>query len=157
MRIQNDHFYVSGMYYLKNETKESQTLVYPFPVNPLLGKVDSLYVYNITNGEVIIPIIKIENTPVIKIGFEEEEQIIQISYRQVLLGNQAEYVLKSTRGWKNPLVRANYELIVPVSYHMTYFSLLPNDSIVLKNEKVYFWEIFNFMPTENFLIEYQVK
>ena len=82
------------------------------------------------------------------------DQAIQISYRQKLLGNRAEYILKSTIGWKKPLDQASYQLIVPSGIRISSFSIAPQDSIVTDGEVVYLWNKYHYMPSENLIFEY---
>jgi hypothetical protein len=82
------------------------------------------------------------------------DQVIQISYRQKLNGNRAEYILKSTIGWKKPPDHASYQLMVPSGIQISNFSVTPQDSIVTGQEVVYLWNKYDYMPSENLIFEY---
>ena len=158
MKIEKDYFYVTGIYYLKSDRSKSETLVYPFPVDSSFGAVDSIFVFNLTTNENIM-LKKIKtNYAVFKIDFSHNSELmIQIAYRQKLLATRAEYILESTISWKKPLDQANYQLIVPSNMHICKFSIPPQDSIITKKDIVYYWEKFNYMPSENLIFEYKIK
>ncbi len=156
MKIERDHFYVTGIYYLKSDRSKSETLVYPFPVDSSFGEVDSIYVFNLTTNENIMLKKLKTNYAVFKIDFSHNSELmIQVAYRQKLLDTRAEYILKSTISWKKPLDQANYQLVVPSNMHICKFSIPPQDSIITKKDIVYYWRKLNYMPTENFIFEYE--
>jgi len=155
MKIADDFFYVSGTYYLKGEISSNKTLVYPFPVDPLYGNVDSVYFFNLTSNEIIIPQKTNNKSSVFKIDFgKNNKMVIQASYRQKLLSNKAEYILKTTMAWKKPLEQANYQLIIPANIRITTFSISPQDSVNSGKEVIYYWEKHNYMPGENMIFEF---
>ena len=57
MKIDENTFYVTGIYYLKSNTSDKGTLLYPFPEDTKYGSVDSIYLYNITTNEIIKPLV----------------------------------------------------------------------------------------------------
>jgi len=155
MKIEEGYFHVNGIYYLKNESRKVKTLVYPFPVDPLYGKVDSFYIINLKTNEIIEPLQTDVSNAVFKIDFSNHNELaIQVSYRQELLSSRAEYILESTIAWKKPLDQANYQLIVPNSIERVTFSIPPGDSSVYEDERLYFWEEFNYMPTGNLIFDF---
>jgi hypothetical protein len=158
MKIEKEYFHVSGIYYLKSDGNKSEVLVYPYPVDSLYGAVDSICIYNMTNNPVIKPLKTDRDKTVFTLDFSHSpDQEIQISYRQKLRGNRAEYILKSTIGWRKPLDQANYQLIVPSGMHISKFSILPQDSIVTSQEKVFLWKKYNYMPSENLIFDFIIK
>lgn len=158
MKIEADSFCVTGIYYLRGDEHERATMIYPFPVDSLYGEVDSFYIYNLITNESIIPQQINKNNAVFSIDFaDNQELIIQISYRQKLLYNYAEYILKSTINWKESLDEAYYQLIIPEYIEITKFSIFPGDSIIADNEKIYMWEEYNYLPEKNLIFEYRYK
>jgi hypothetical protein len=94
----------------------------------------------------------------LKISFDQNKEIIiQASYRQKLLGLKAEYILKTTIGWGESLRQANYQLIVPANIKVYEFSLQPQDSIITKSEVVYYWTKYNYLPSGNLIILFDLK
>jgi len=155
MKIDEGHFYVSGIYYLKSKQGKSTTLLYPFPADSMYGEVDSVYIFNLTNDKTIQPIHKEKNKAIFKVDFENNSSLkLQISYRQKLLGNRAEYILESTISWNKPFQQANYQLIVPKNTEIISFSIPPKDSIATKKEMIYYWEKYNYMPEKNMIFEF---
>lgn len=156
MKITKDFFHVTGIYYLRNDKKSSEILIYPYPVDSLYGPVDSICIYNMTTHKNITPLKTDLYKTVFKLDFSDPgDLVIQISYRQKLNRNRAEYILKSTIAWKQPLNQANYQLMVPSGLQISSFSMTPHDSIVTDQEVVYLWNKFNYMPTENLIFEYK--
>ena len=155
MEIGEGYFHVNGIYYLKNKRSEVKTLVYPFPVDPLYGKVDSVYIFNLKTNEIIEPLKTDVNSAVFKIDFSTHNELaVQVSYRQELINSRAEYILESTIAWKKPLDQANYQLIVPNSIELIKFSIPPGDSSVYDDERIYFWEESNYMPPGNLVFDF---
>lgn len=155
MKIEKDYFYVMGNYYLKTNGVQSATLVYPFPVDSLMGDVDSTYIYNLIADMVIEPLSINKDRLVFKADFgDTTELLILISYRQKLLGNRAEYILKSTISWRKPLEEADYQLIIPTEMKIARFSISPDESVTSDKEIIYYWSKKNYMPGSNMVFEY---
>jgi hypothetical protein len=158
MKIEKDYFHVTGIYYLKSDGNKSEVLVYPYPVDSLYGTVDSICIYSMTSNTIIKPNKTDRDKTVFTLGFgHNPDQDIQISYRQKLLGNRAEYILKSTIGWREPLDQANYQLIVQSGMLITRFSIPPQDSIVTGQERVYLWKKHDYMPSENLIFDFIIN
>lgn len=150
MRISVDKFYVTGLYYLRCDKPEKKLLAYPFPLDKLYGQVDSILIYDLTSDTGLSPLRSDSAGLVFAVDFRSGgEKLVQISYQQELLGNRAEYILKSTRAWRQPLDEAHYQLVVTNDFIMTHFSIPPQDSIMAGKEKVYTWDMMNYMPLEN--------
>ena len=158
MNIERGNFYVSGVYYVKSDKKKIETVSYPYPHQLSYGEVDSIYIFNLTTNEIIMPEKTDINSTVFKMDFSNNNELmIQISYKHKLLANRAEYILKSTISWKKPLEQANYQLIIPSNLNVYRFSIPPQDSIITNKKVVYYWEKHNYMPVENFIFEYKMK
>ena len=82
---------------------------------------------------------------------KQREQAVQISYRQKLLGTQAEYILRSTIAWKKPIEIANYELIMPKAIKLVKSQIAFDHFTDTGKEIVYYWEKRDFMPSENMI------
>jgi hypothetical protein len=158
MKLEKDRFYVSGNYFLKTAEDQSITLVYPFPVDSLYGECDSLRIFNLTTNQVIEPLEIKQQAAILKVDFGEYKEVeVLISYRQKLLGNKAEYILKTTKSWRKPLEQADYELIVPVELNIAKFSIPPDESITTGTEKIFYWSRQDFMPKENMIFEFRQR
>jgi hypothetical protein len=156
MKIENNSFYVTGIYYVRNQPGKIRLLTYPYPSGPALGDIDSVFIYNLTTNEPITPLKSDNTSTVFKIEFGSGNELaIQISYRQKLFGNHAEYILKSTRHWKKPLKIADYQLIVPAEINVFSFSIPPQDSVVSQKSKVYYWTKQNYYPDKNMVFEFR--
>jgi len=155
MKIEKDYFYVTGSYYLRTTGDKSITLVYPFPADSIYGLADSVLIYNLSADTTVSILNRIPNSLVFKADFgDSPELVILISYRQKLLGNRAEYILESTKGWRKPFEQADYQLIVPVDLEVHSFSMPPDESIINGEETIYYWVKRNFMPSVNMIFEF---
>jgi hypothetical protein len=146
-RIEDSFFYLNGTYFLRNEKAQSHevTLFYPFPVDSLYGEVDSIILFNMNSNKEI----KEYRTVPKGILFEirvDSVTCLHISYRQKLLGNQARYILTTTRQWRKPLEEARYQLLVPQSLQIVTFSYPPDHMEETDGYTVYFWEKKSFLP-----------
>ncbi len=150
MRLSENYFYVTGQYTISGDGTNGKSLLYPLPVDALYGNVDSIYIYDLNANESISPI-KIEKEMVVfKFDFNgENETIIQISYRQRIFSNKAEYIVKTTKYWSKPLVKADFQLVVPNNLQITNFKHEPDMFSKLDHEHIYYWEFYNFMPDKN--------
>lgn len=156
MKLEREYFYVSGKYYYRSDSPAMMPLFYPYPQDPLYGRSDSLIIFDITNNSSITALDEDSLGARFDIAIQEEpELLIQVSYRQKLLGNKAEYIITTTQLWQQPMEQAYYQLIVPNDISITHFSISPNDSIVTELERVYTWEKFNFMPRKNLVFEFE--
>jgi len=155
MKIEGDYFYVTGLYYLQYSGQEMSTLVYPYPIDAQYGEVDSVKIYDLSSNEYIEPVYnKKSGTVFIIQGNSTGGIILQISYRQKLLANKAEYILTSTITWGKPLDKADYQLIIPKDYTIVNFSIPPDESIINDKEKVYYWSKEYYMPDRNMVFEF---
>jgi len=158
MKIEGDYFYVTGLYYLQYSGQEMSTLVYPYPIDAQYGEVDSVKIYDLSSNEYIEPVYnKKSGTVFIIQGNSTGGIILQISYRQKLLANKAEYILTSTITWGKPLDKADYQLIIPKDYTIVNFSIPPDESIINDKEKVYYWSKEYYMPDRNMVFEFVKK
>lgn len=158
MQIGDGYFYVSGNYYLRGDSAAKRLLMYPFPVDVCYGEVDSVYVFDLSAGE-MIAFDRIENKMIVfPIHFTEGAELeLKISYRQQLHSNRAEYILETTKTWRRPLDQADFQLIVPNNKRITRFSYPPDSSISGQKEKVYFWTKTNFMPAQNMIFKFEER
>lgn len=155
MKIENGYFYVSGIYHFKNDKGNAGTLFYPFPTDSIYGKVDSIYIFNLKKNEVIKPLDIKRSHFAFHVEFRDDPEVaIQISYRQKLLESRAEYILKTTASWGKPLEQAHYQLIVPAELKVLKFSIPPMDTTITSGEIIYYWQKYNYMPSDNMIFEF---
>lgn len=155
MKILEQHFYVSGTYYFRHDLSGIKQLYYPFPVSDQFGNPDSVYLYDLTNNAPIEPTEQDSSGLLFLADFSKYSDIsIQISYKQSLLGNRAEYILETTKVWGKPFKEATYQLIIPKNLIITHFAIAPDDSILTDKERIYTWEKYNYMPERNMAFEF---
>ena len=157
-KIEENYFYVDGLYYFKNTSSKeiNRRLFYPFPQDNAYGKVDSIFVINIqdplketnlrNNLKGSSFIIHIEPDTI---------AIYRIGYRQELKESKAEYILTTTQAWGSPFEQVNYTLEFPKEFSLDSISYMP-DSLREESDKyIFFWHKENFMPDKNFEINYK--
>jgi hypothetical protein len=158
MKIQEHQFYVSGTYYFRYNLTDKKLLYYPFPTGDQYGNADSVFLYDLTNNAPIEPMEQDSSGLLFLADFSKSSEIsVQISYKQPLLGNQAEYILETTKVWGKPFEEATYQLIIPTSIVITRFAIPPDDSLMTDMEKIYTWEKSNYMPERNMVFEFDEK
>ena len=150
-RLDGVHLDVEGYYWFSNNSINSVSadIFYPFP-SAFGDKIDSIRIYNISKGE--RPRYTLHNHDGISFYLflpPHDTVLFQIGYRQKLNGDSAAYLLQTTQAWGRPLVRAEYKLLVPESFNIKRFSYPPGKSYEIQGEKIYYWEMNNFMPTRD--------
>ena len=157
--LQCEYFMVSGDYYFCNvgENPVRQVMFYPFPVDPAYGPVDSVIVTRKSSGKNVF-----RNSGSKGVSFfvdiePYEIEIYEISYRQQLMANKAEYILTTTATWNRPLELLSFELIFPDDIIIDSISYQPDsrDTSGLINH--YYWTRKDFMPDKNMVICFQNK
>jgi len=152
--IKNGFFIVDGIYnFCNNGEKEiQQVLFYPFPADRLYGAVDSIYALDMLTGTQAEMINKTGKGFFFKIGLlPYGTGKYQISYRQRLLKNKAEYILLTTQKWGLPFETAFYKLITPADVRITSMSYNPDSTKQKGDRTIYYWSKKNFMPEKNMI------
>jgi len=152
--INDNSFIVDGIYYFCNvgEKPVNQILYYPFPSGSDYGEVDTISVINLkTKSNVLRNFNKKGASFVILIEPYNIEKY-KIFYRQKIFGNKAEYILNTTKSWKKPLEKANYELMIDVDYVIDSVSYMPDSAAIIGNFQHFYWNRQDFMPDKNFII-----
>lgn len=156
-KIEEGWFYVSGEYFLKSTDSSKKLLFYPFPTDSIYGEVDSVLIFDLSREEKI-EAFKISDRG-LYFNFMADSLVktrLQISYRQKLLGNRAEYILLTTRAWGKAFEKANYQLIVPPGIEVTGFSYSPDKKVRIDGETIYFWTKYSFMPDKNMILTFNI-
>ena len=158
--IKNDTFYVNGLYYYRNTdtVPVKQVLWYPYPDNPSMGEVGRIeaWNFNVDTGKDLI--LSAEQT-LAYIGLDVpalDTAILQVRYAQKILGNQAEYIIITTKTWGRPMDIANYILRVPDDqYIIDSLSYKPDTCFHPEGETVYVFIKENFMPEKNVIVYFK--
>lgn len=114
--IKDGYFYVDGIYnFCNNGDKEiKQVLFYPFPVDSLYGRVDSINAIDVNAKSQNIIFNNTEKGFLFKVELKPYGiGKYKISYRQKLLKNKAEYILVTTQKWGTPFESSDYKLKTP--------------------------------------------
>lgn len=150
--IDQDTFIVNGDYFFQNNQDRTvkSLLEYPFPQDSLMSEVFDVSVE--VNGKN-----QIKKNDQNRLIFNLEilgldSLICQISYKQIMNGNAARYILKTTRYWDKPLNIVNYRLQISREVEIQYFSYYPDSFEIDENNQYYYWKKSNFYPDKDFII-----
>ena len=157
--IEAKYFIVEGNYFFRNNTDQfiRRNILYPFPQENQFGKVDSIYLLNLTSQK-ILRYDKSKNS--ISFSLEtpsKDSTLIFIYYKQKIISDSVKYILTTTRFWGRPFEYVEYKLIVDPSLEITKFSYEPNKEYLIEEKKIYYWEKENFMPDRDMVFHYKRK
>lgn len=155
--IKKNHFCVDGIYYFRNNSAEKITrlLFYPFPLDSLYGKVDSMRAICLSDSsECLIKSNDKGFSFKIMIAPKQEEKY-RLSYRQELFGNIAEYILTTTQRWGKPFEEVNYRIFLPTEIKLDSLSYFPDSLQTVENKHIFFYHKENFMPDRNLKILFE--
>lgn len=154
-RIEENTFYVSGYYHLKNSGLNiiETALYYPFPTDSIFFPVDSVHIFDMTNRSKIENINSKSGGVIFDIKIDSTLTLF-ISYEQKLKYKRAKYILTTTNYWKEPLSKVSYSLITPTDLEITYFSYEPDRNEIIDDRKIYYWKKMNFMPEKDMEFEF---
>ena len=155
--LNKSQFDVEGYYWFTNNSDKPiiSNLFYPFP-NYSGEKIDSIRLFNISGGENLHYNIEGNHGISFNVYIVPKDTILlQIGYRQEIKSDSASYILKSTKAWGKPLVKAEYKLIVPDFFKVKKFSYTPDKSYEIQNQKIYYWKKKNFMPEKDMIFYFK--
>ena len=156
--IRDGYFEVDGQYYFKNSGSHDihQILFYPFPLDEMHGKIDSVFITDIAGFEEDLIINQTEKGVSFRLSIEAgKEKIYRIYYRQRAPDRRAKYILTTTGQWGQPLKKAFYQLKMPSDISITYFSYPPDKEEKQRNYRIYYWYMESFMPDKDFVVEWE--
>jgi hypothetical protein len=156
--ITENKFKLDGLYFFKNLSEDTikQFILYPFPQSPGLGEVVSIKI------EEIYP--KADTTVMVNFNQKaacfrlkvnpNDSAIIHIIYMQSVPEHQTEYILTTTRNWKQPLEQAKFRLFIPIDTKIDSLSYDADSLLIVGNQLVYKWYFRDFMPDRNFFVSF---
>ncbi len=157
-RLTSTHFYVDAFYWFVNVSDHDATslIYYPVPITNENDVVDSLDIFNITEGTQP----KISNKTNSGFSFilsvrRKDTVVCHIAYRQRVVGDSARYILRSTQAWGRALEFAEYKLIVGSSIVMTGFSYKPDKIYGIDGKSIYLWKRSHFMPDRDMVFHFK--
>jgi hypothetical protein len=158
-RLDGVHLDVEGYYWFSNNSDKpiATDISYPFP-NCCGEKIDSIRVYNISAAQNTR--YNLDGTSGISFHLfigPHDTALFQIGYRQKLNSDSAVYILRTTQGWGKPLNHCEYKLLVPGSLVVKDFSYPPVRSYIIQGEKIYYWEMENFMPARDMIFHFEIR
>lgn len=142
--------HVSADYEFINFAGDSLTtaILYPVPKAPAGLSFDTLLIIDPAHQGRYIPYQLINDTAALfRITLPPgKATVCRIFYRQQHNGHFARYIVTTTRAQKQPLKKANFELIAPVSLKITKFSFEPSSESRFDDCTIYRWNFTGFYP-----------
>lgn len=148
-------FSVSGIYYLSSEKEGRHLMIYPFPGDSIYGKPFDINVTDLNTGNNIPTNAREDFSSVTFPAVISESTPLLISYKQHLRSNKARYILLTTHHWDKPLQVAEFRLVTSNELVITSFSIPPHRMITVEDKNMYFWQLSDFWPTTDFIVEFE--
>ncbi|MFB6317860.1 hypothetical protein [Saccharicrinis sp. FJH54] len=144
-------FSVNGIYSFYNAGPQDKLQPITFPFASDMDKIDSVRIINLNTGGLIPFGRQIKAVSFMLIIPAGDTVDVNIFYRQKVSYINT-YILTSTQAWGEPLKKAVYTLTNDADISIKSFSYLPDSSRISNNKQLYFWEMQDFMPTQDFEI-----
>ena len=156
--ITKTNFTVDGLYYFRNPTPDTikQYMSYPFPQISGLGEVISVEGTSLY-PEMKAPVIVNVNQEAAKFRlmvYPFDTAVLRITYVQLIQDHKVEYILTSTKAWKEPLEKADFTLKLPIDFKIDSLSY-DADSLLIKDGYLFYkFHFEDFMPDKNFSVNF---
>ena len=153
-------FTVNGDYWFRNASNAGLTPRIYFPVCKTPGKpaFDTIVVYDTTDPDHPITARINDTVAFFSINMPPfSSRCFKIFYKQHHTGSRACYILQTTAQWDKPLAYAKYTLVIPAMISISGFSIPPDRSEDFGGTRLYFWERYNYMPVQDFYIDFSLQ
>ncbi len=153
--LKENAFYIDGIYYFRNNTDKfvKTTMFYPYPKDSTYLVPDSIFaiccedstnalVRNERSGSYFF----VDIPPKSVVSYN-------IGYKQPFLGDYVEYILLTTKNWKEKFDEVNYTLQVTKGIRVDSLSHKPDSELKSGAVTLYRWQKNNFMPDRNFKVK----
>jgi len=148
MSVDSGKVSIYAEYYFKNISNESKSalIFYPFPIDEYHYYPDSILVFGLDYT-------KNDSGVNLVMRFKPNRmETLQVFYNQKLKGNQARYIITTTKNWKNPLKEARFIIDLPDNFNNPQFSYKPDSVIRNSNRVLYYLCKRNFMPKKDLIV-----
>ncbi len=157
--IDSVFFTVNGDYYFRNNSNEyhSYVIVYPVRSNNTPRPIDTIMVFD--RNDMAHPVrVHMKDTLVtFTLNMAPRSvKTIKIVYRQQHTGNEARYILLTTKFWQKPLESASYNLVVNKNVKIDKFSIVPDSAVDFGDTLIYYWKKEKFMPENDFEVRFSL-
>jgi hypothetical protein len=151
MSVDSSRVSIAATYYFKNDSTQllRARIFYPFPIDEYHYYPDSI---------VVLGLDYTQNDSGIDLAMKFEPACIEtlnIFYQQKLKGNQARYILTTTKHWKNPLQQSSFIIDIPDNLQNLEMSYLTDSIIQKDSRKYYYLTKRNFMPEQDLVIKWE--
>jgi hypothetical protein len=158
--LSRESFVVDGYYWFYNPSRvlTERLIYYPFPVVGKSSAVDSVDIFDITDGTQP----KISDRTETGLSFVlaltgHDTALYHIAYRQKICDDSAVYILRSTQAWNRPLEYAEYKLVIEDSTVVTGFSYEPVKRYDIEGKQIFLWRRTDFMPDRDFVVHFRSR
>jgi hypothetical protein len=151
-------FRVDGSYFLRNESEQpmQQILYYPFPQDSLYGVIDTVGCRNLSRPDSARVLQCNTDGATLQVTIPAQDTTeLRIWYTHRIKGGKAEYILTSTASWGRGFEQASYDLTFDKSIKIVSISYIPDDLEETETAYRLIWLKKDFMPMENFVVEFQ--
>jgi len=156
LEVRGDTLRVEGFYrYLASNRREATPLVYPFPVDSLLGKAwPEAFAWRPAAGLPWQPVSAtgrpgLSGRILVLPADPSERPELRAVYAQLLLTNYARYIVTTTQAWGEPLREARFELTLPPGMQLTESSFP-----FVREGKCWVFETTDFMPAVDIIVRW---
>lgn len=152
--IKDSLFSVQGIYYFNSTSTNKTAFLYPFPTDSIYSKPFKIRLAYVNSGKTIEYKMVNDSSSIMFRVYTDLNQPILISYTQGLKSNKARYILLTTNYWRKSIKQVDYKLVTDSNLSIKEFSIQPDKTIQIDNNKVYFWHKEDFTPIKDFIIVY---
>ena len=156
LTVLGDRIRVCGDYHFRNHASEdaSQRLFYPFPVDSLHPVPDTT---SIETGGAPVPF----RVGARGVAFTAEvpagsKRTYRICYEQDCAVPEGCYILTTTAAWREPLVEADFEVIVPAGFELTHLSYEAEEGKRGDGATVYRFHRTRFLPDRDLCVKWRI-
>ncbi len=153
--LKENAFYIDGIYFFRNNTDEyvKTTMFYPYPKDSTYLEPDSIFAYCCEDSSNAL--VKNDNHGSYFTVMIPPESVVSynVGYKQPFLGNHVEYILLTTKKWKEEFEEVTYKLKVQSDITIDNFAYKPDSESASGNYRYYLWSKKNFMPDRNFKLQ----
>ena len=150
---------VTGTYYFENAGLFStkNIIYYPFIINETLPFPDSICVFDLRNNTSVE--FKTTSRGILFNILVPPNSVLscRVFYRQKTPRQKMEYILTSTKAWKNKLSSAEFEIVIPKNFLLKFLSYKEDKIKETCNNVLYYFSKNNFMPDHNLVLKWSRK
>jgi hypothetical protein len=153
--IDSSHFYVSGMYFIRNQSDKvlETPIIYPYIYDTKI--IDTISVYNCNTMQYLDVHKETKSHRFILKIPANDSVVLHIKYSHRHNRKDVTYILMTTHAWGRAFEQADYTLRVKSGIKIKQLFLPPDSTWSENNYTYYHWERNNFMPESDFNVTFE--